>query len=389
MILDKIFRSFVFSSNILIQNIVEVLWGGRSEGIKLKKMLSNYIQTGSQNFDLQKKVIEEVRATLLSRGAMNAPFVAKAICSFYPHDFEVRDCPVCKVKNWMFDFANSKTLPAQLYPGAMEFPFYSRETLPMIYGHCKSCGIGQIVVSPKSFWIDPNIKIEGNYGEWMESESYLAEKLTHSRVHYQRGHLDQFKSDKASVMEVSPGNGIFLKTLRDEYGWKDLLGIEPDPAAATSAQRKFHIPMINEYIYRIRHKSDLDLVVFDNSLEHHSDPEHALSVAKDCLRPGGGLFIVVPNYHSYAVEHLKNEYFNMNWGHWSYFTVQSLYKLVRNVGFEVLNAYCTFLEPSIIPIYGKDPKNVELTLSGEAIEALPMKEKVFRGEFIYMVAKKL
>lgn len=344
---------------------------------------------GDQNFDLQKQIISEVQKLLKSSNGMDAPLIAKLIMDLYPSDFEIRDCPVCKTKDWVFDFAGTTTLPAELYQGTPEFPIYARGALPLIYGHCRTCGGGQVVVAPKSHWIDPTIALEGNFGAWMEDSSYIEDKLIHSRLHYKKSNLEQFKSDSPKVLEVSPGSGVFLKTLRDEFGWKNVQGVEPDPCAAYIAKTKYDLPVINDYIYHVRNQANYDLVIFDNSLEHHSDPASALTAARDFLRPDGGLYIVVPNYHSYAVEKLKTAYCNLNWGHWSYFTMQNLHALVTKANFKVLAGYSFYFESSMKSQYNQAPSDVDTFLNGEEIAQLKSEDKAFRGEYLHLIAKKI
>ncbi len=382
------YRSFIFTSNSITQHIINFLFVNNSELIQFSNKVRAFIQTNKYAFDDQKALIEYIRSILVKNDAEAAPQIAKMICDFYPEDFKVSKCPTCKTKDWIFDYAGTKTLPAQLYPGSDEFPFYSREILPLIYGHCKHCGCGQILITPNQHWINPKFSSEAAYGQWMENQSFIEEKLKHTRIHYTRSNLEQFKTHRSSVLEVSPGVGVFLNTLITEFGWKKHLGIEPDKFAYELGKRKFDLNIINNYVYTVRNITNFDLVVFDNSLEHHSDPALALAAAYDYLRPGGGLFIVVPNYHSYAIEKLKINYFNLDWGHWSYFTVQSLHKLVSQANFKTKFAYSSFIEPSIRHLINPEDPKIELTINEYDISNLDPKLKALRGEFIYLIAEK-
>lgn len=347
------------------------------------------IKLGNMNFEIQAKIIklakERCQYSILESFA-----VAKEIIKFYPHDFEISACPVCaSLRTKLVYSSSNKSIQASVYPGGRELPIYSRETLPLIYAECIDCGTSRILVIPTTHWLDPFFSINGQFGQWMESKNYIEEKTQHIKKHYLKAQLEQFKStEKNSVLEISPGNGLLLKFLRDEYGWKNTIGVEPDSCAVQSANNFYKINLINDYVYRIRNIEGIDLVILDNSLEHHSNPKLTLSIVKDYVRLDGGVFIVVPNYHSLSVEKLGIEYFNLNWGHWHYFTPQSLIKLVESVGLTVKNIYSDNIETH-------DSENS--TVSNEEVfsskDIYKLKnagcdEKILRNDFIYLLAEK-
>ncbi len=84
------------------------------------------------------------------------------------------------------------------------------------------------------------------------------------------------------------------------------------------------------------------LVIMKHVLEHTRDPRLALGEVRRVLRPGGGLFIAVPNlhYHRAMRDPQHHRFFSFSGdgqadGHYVYYTPSALTALLASMGFEV------------------------------------------------------
>jgi SAM-dependent methyltransferase len=288
--------------------------------------------------------------------------------------------------------AGYKPLEAALYRGSPMFPYFSRNIFPLIYRECENCGCARINPAPHEAWV--NWSPEGNdqstieMADWMEDREYIDDKVRSISGHYEKMGLEAFKTGGGAVLDVSCGTGVGLECLRDRFGWKRAEGVEFDRAAVRMATVRRQLRITHGLITSAKLEGGFDLVIMDNALEHHWSPRDALQSVFSQLRPGGGLFIVVPNFHGMAVELFGLEYHNMNWGHWHYFTVFSLMKLLRECGLEPVRAYSWFCDPMVQKKLGCIPEGTETDLDAQALTSLKASDKVFRGDFIQILARR-
>ncbi len=90
-------------------------------------------------------------------------------------------------------------------------------------------------------------------------------------------------------------------------------------------------------------------------LEHLPDPERALAAARRLLRPGGRLFVSVPNVANLTVR-LSLLFGRFEYGdrgimdrtHLRFFTRKSALRMVRGAGFEVLRKEMTVMPLEVV-----------------------------------------
>lgn len=128
--------------------------------------------------------------------------------------------------------------------------------------------------------------------------------------------------------------------------------------------------------------------MLDNALEHHWSPTEALQRIHRLLHPDGAAFIVVPNFHGHAVELFGVDYGNLNWGHWHYFTAQSLHILAARCGFHIDTIYSSMCEPIVVERLGHVPQHINVEMRGPDVANLPPLAPAFRGEFLHLTLVK-
>lgn len=102
--------------------------------------------------------------------------------------------------------------------------------------------------------------------------------------------------DGISVLDVSCGTGVLLKTIADAYPSIELQGTEFSQAALIHAQKllpsaKFHLLNVEE----AHLETTYDLVICSQVLEHLQQPQNALLNLMRMVKPGGHLFLSVPD----------------------------------------------------------------------------------------------
>jgi SAM-dependent methyltransferase len=121
------------------------------------------------------------------------------------------------------------------------------------------------------------------------------------------------------------------------HGWQPT-GYEPDAGYAESLAQRIGFPMLSGEAALEQHASEFDLVTFNFSFEHLFQPLRYLELAAGCLRPGGEIYIVVPNIESREAAIFKDRWFHLDPPrHITFFTKQLLGDHLRRHGFADIN----------------------------------------------------
>jgi 2-polyprenyl-3-methyl-5-hydroxy-6-metoxy-1,4-benzoquinol methylase len=202
---------------------------------------------------------------------------------------------------------------------------------------CRDCGLARS---------RPPIDVEGieNLYRDVEDPEYFASE-TERRISF-RAALSRIerlgpprppghKGHKGSLLEIGSSVGLFLDEARRE-GW-DALGIEPSRWAAESARAR-GLSVFNGTLEEFAPEGGpFDVVVSWDVWEHLEDPVSAMRRAYELLRPGGIFVFTTVNLGG-----LGRKLFRGRWPwfmrmHLHYFTRDSLTRLLRGTGFEVLS----------------------------------------------------
>ncbi len=105
--------------------------------------------------------------------------------------------------------------------------------------------------------------------------------------------LDQLRPSRGMLVDVGCGGGAFLSLCR-ERGWRGV-GFDPSPDAVAAATAMGLETYVHSWPPCPLDEGEADAVTFINVLDHLPDPFGALREAWRILRPGGLLYLRVPN----------------------------------------------------------------------------------------------
>lgn len=110
----------------------------------------------------------------------------------------------------------------------------------------------------------------------------------------------------AHILDVGCGRGSFLANLR-LMGYNNLLGIDPFYCFSGTTNA---LPIQSKTIYDI--DEDWDMIVFNHSFEHISDPEDTLRRVHRLLKPKAHCLIRIPLISSFAWEHYRENWVQLD-----------------------------------------------------------------------------
>jgi SAM-dependent methyltransferase len=149
------------------------------------------------------------------------------------------------------------------------------------------------------------------------------------------GYLKRYVQS-GNLLDIGSGRGEFLGAVKASGEW-DLLGIEPDPAAAAVARDHYKLEIIQSSLEdALFEEGSFDAVTMWDSLEHLSDPLAALRQVYRLLKSGGWLLVRVPNVAGWEAA-----VFGRCWAGWdaprhlSAFSPTSLQFALKTAGFQV------------------------------------------------------
>lgn len=145
------------------------------------------------------------------------------------------------------------------------------------------------------------------------------------------------------LIDVGIGTGLLLHLARQ--GGFAPLGVEISPGAAAKAREEFAVEVQVGDFLAAQVGEPASAITMADVLEHTRDPRRFLTRAVELLRPGGALFVAVPNHRStlfWAADVLAripglasmvSRLYVPN--HYYYFTPATLVRLVESVGLRV------------------------------------------------------
>ena len=183
-----------------------------------------------------------------------------------------------------------------------------------------------------------------------------------------------------TIADVGCGKGGFLAFLRSK-GFADLRGVEIDQKCVEAASRQFGLEITRGSVYDLPFENqEVDLIIYNNVLEHLYDLPGALAEARRVLRDDGIVFVEVPDASRYS----EGRVFDFFWlgmrEHINHFGPNHLSMFMRNVGFTKIDEHTSLMHnsfncryPSLCGIFQKkdsSTENVRHEYDGELTQSL-------------------
>jgi SAM-dependent methyltransferase len=209
------------------------------------------------------------------------------------------------------------------------------------YNECRQCGT--IFVNPR-----PSAKgISSYYPDTYEpyrlgtdGQILTEDRDAISGLNIQLDYIERFQHHRGYLLDIGCASGAFLNQARNR-GW-EVMGVEPIQKAAEAARDKYNLTIYQDLSDISRVPPDgFDAITLWDVLEHLPSPRKILEKCQELLKPGGSLFISIPNLACF-----DRRIFRFKWIGWDpprhfyLFSSSSLQRLLLETGFEVFNHQC-------------------------------------------------
>jgi len=201
---------------------------------------------------------------------------------------------------------------------------------------CDSTGIQQVLtatdhtVSREKFSIwqcamcslrfTQNVPEPNEIGRYYKSENYISHSETSKGIinwlylrvrkftlSSKRNFIeDQTGVKKGNLLDIGAGAGAFIHHMK-EHGW-NVEGLEPDDQAIQRASREYNLQLKPSSQLFSFQPDTFDAITMWHVLEHVHDLHGYIAHIKKICKPGGKIFIAVPNYTSYDADHYASSW---------------------------------------------------------------------------------
>jgi SAM-dependent methyltransferase len=197
---------------------------------------------------------------------------------------------------------------------------------------CRHCGLIQTNPRPDAAGLADFYALHYRrlyQGVGAPSEQYVAQYRKDVRLRYTVQHLARVLGlgEHSRLLDYGCGEGSLFAALRASGFRGQLAGVEPNAQfaryAADTSQADVR-PTIDGF-------EQLDAVVVNHALEHLADPVGVLGDIRNRIKPGGWLYVDVPDADRYA--HVGD----LHLAHILHFSLRTLTATAQAAGFEVVS----------------------------------------------------
>lgn len=171
------------------------------------------------------------------------------------------------------------------------------------------------------------------------------------------------------LLDVGAGTGAFADTMK-KRGWQ-VTAIEPDEGARSQAKNLFQIDLQTPDVLNNLPGGSFDAITLWHVMEHVHQLHDYMETMKRLLRPGGKIFIAVPNYTS-----MDSDIYKTWWAaydvprHLYHFSPRSVSELLQKHGMKIESTHPMWYDSFYISLLSSKYKNGKLSWFSAAINGL-------------------
>jgi SAM-dependent methyltransferase len=200
-------------------------------------------------------------------------------------------CPLCGSGPLEELFSYEARPPGETVFELPDGTAYRRE-----FRRCTSCGHQVSVHELDLSALYSGAYVDATYGDRMRAtyERIMALPPESSDNVQRVERIDLWWSgDSRTVLDVGSGLAVFPARMK-ERGW-EATALDPDERAAEHARDQVGVNAVCADFMEAADLGAYDLVTFNKVLEHVEDPVAMLARSRDLLRPGGAVYVEVPD----------------------------------------------------------------------------------------------
>jgi SAM-dependent methyltransferase len=166
-------------------------------------------------------------------------------------------------------------------------------------------------------------------------DDYLKNESLFKNIFEKRVNIISRYIGSGKLLEIGSATGVMLSLFKNR-GWE---GVGVEPSGSADAAKEKGLKILKAKFEEVKLPDNyFDLVVLNHTLEHIDKPGEALAKINRVLKPGGFVFIDVPNFGSLSSRILGKKWpYLLPEEHKSQFTRKSLGNLLEKNGFAVMH----------------------------------------------------
>lgn len=220
-------------------------------------------------------------------------------------------------------------------------------------------------------------------GKYYASQDYISHSDTHegfiNKMYHRVRKLtletkrkiitDFVHKQSGMLLDYGCGTGAFLNEMRT-YGWT-VTGLEPDEGARKKAKELYELIVTPETDLAVQKDKYFDAITLWHVLEHVYDLHGTIKHLTRISKPGGKIFIAVPNYKSRDAEIYKE--FWAAWDvprHLYHFSPKSIETLMEAHGFKVVDTLPMWFDSFYVSMLSEKYKKSKFQIPRAIISGL-------------------
>jgi ubiquinone/menaquinone biosynthesis C-methylase UbiE len=176
------------------------------------------------------------------------------------------------------------------------------------------------------------------YHQYKDADVTAAIRAGNNWVKIQRHKLRlQFikkHSPHGSLFDLGAGWGHFMQAAK-EVGYS-VKGIEISEQQATYAREDLKLPVIHGDFFEMPEAEKFDVITMWDVLEHIDLPDLLLDKCSRISKPGGMVYILIPQVDSFVAKRAKKQWNMVGLDHVNYFSKKTITQLLNRYGYEVV-----------------------------------------------------